>query len=72
MIEKKLSRASQIDIQKCVKNVGGSKFDLVILGAAHARDISRTHKLSGRTDHVNPIISALLDIQNGKIGDKKL
>lgn len=72
MEKKKLSRSSQLDVEKCIENTGGSKFDLVILGSAHARKISRINKNSDHTEHVNPVVTALLDIQTGKITKEEL
>ena len=72
MKNSKLSRATEIDIEKCVKNSGGNKFNLVIMAAVRAREISRNHKNSGNTDHIYPVVDSLLEFQSGKIGPEYL
>jgi len=66
-----LSRGTEIDIEKCSVNVGG-RFDLVLIATARAREISRKHRDDGETSQVNSCVSAILEIQNGKIGREYL
>ena len=61
------SRGTEVDTEKCVTNVG-SIFDLVLIAAARAREISRKHRHDGDTSQVNSCVSALLDIQNKQVG----
>jgi len=63
-----LSRGPMIDTEKCVRNVGLGRFDLVLIATARAREISRQRKASESIEHINPGVSALLEIQEGKIG----
>ena len=67
-----LSRGPQINTEMCVENVGGSRFDLVLIAAARSREISRKHKHDELTTQVNAPVSALLDIQNGMVGREYL
>jgi DNA-directed RNA polymerase omega subunit len=67
MKPKILSRGTDIDTQKCVELAGGGRFDMVILAAARAREIHRQHKESDKREHVFPIVTALLEIQEGKL-----
>jgi len=62
------SRADQIDVEKCIKNVGGNRFDLVLIAAAKAREIRRHKVGSELRQDVFPNISSLLSIQEGKTG----
>lgn len=62
-----LSRGPQIDTEKCVENVGMGRFDLVLIAAARAREIKRQHKDSDKREHVHSNVTALLEIQEGKI-----
>jgi DNA-directed RNA polymerase omega subunit len=67
-----LSRGPKIDTEACVENAGGNRFDLVLVAAARAREISRKHKHDELTSQVNAPVSALLDIQNGLVGKEYL
>jgi DNA-directed RNA polymerase subunit K/omega len=71
-MNKVLSRSSDVDTEKCVKNVGGNRFDLVLIAAARSREISRRHRLSESPVHVNAPITALLEVQEGEIGREYL
>lgn len=68
----KLSRGTEIDTELCVKNVGGNKYNLVLIAAARARELTRQHKNGDRREHHYPILTALLDIQDGKVGEEYL
>lgn len=64
------SRGTQLDIEKCVKNVGGNRFNLVLAAALRSKEIKLEHKKAGHTTHINSPISALLEIQEGKLSDE--
>lgn len=66
------SRGPQINTQKCVENVGGNRFELVLIAATRAREIAKKHRASERTDQVCASVTALLEIQEGKIGREYL
>lgn len=66
------SRGPNVDTEKCVAQVGGSRFDLVLIASVRARELSRRHKVAELTTQVNAPVSALLDIQEGKIGKEYL
>jgi DNA-directed RNA polymerase omega subunit len=55
-----------------VAQVGGSRFDLVLIATVRARELSRRHKAAGHSTQINAPVSALLDIQEGKIGKEYL
>ena len=61
------SRGPEVDTDKCVENIG-NRFDLVLIAAIRSRELARQHKNSGRSDQINAPVTALLEIQNGKIG----
>ena len=63
-----LSRGTGIDTQQCVENVGGNRFNLVLIAAARAREIKRQHRESDKREHVYSNITALEDIESGKVG----
>jgi DNA-directed RNA polymerase omega subunit len=65
------SRGPQLDTDQCVENAG-NRFDLVLIAAARAREIARQHRHSGSTESVYASVSALLEIQEGKIGREYL
>jgi DNA-directed RNA polymerase subunit K/omega len=66
------SRGPQVDTEKCVVQAGGNRFDLVLIATVRARELSRRHKAAGLTTQVNSPVSALLDMQEGKIGREYL
>ena len=66
------SRGPTVDTEKCVVQAGGSRFDLVLIATVRARELSRRHKAAGLTTQVNSPVSALLDVQEGKIGREYL
>jgi DNA-directed RNA polymerase omega subunit len=48
MKSKVLSRGPSIDTEKCVENVGGNRFDLVLIATERAREIKRQHQESDK------------------------
>ena len=66
-----LSRSPEIDTDICVANVG-NRYNLVLIAAHRAREIKRQHKDSMKREHVYSNITALLDIQSGKVGAEYL
>jgi DNA-directed RNA polymerase omega subunit len=67
----KLSRGPSVDTDLCVE-MAGNRFDLVIMAAARVRELSRQHKHSEGREHLYPIVTALKEIQEGKIGREYL
>ena len=62
-----LSRGPSIDNELCVSNVE-NRFNLVLIASARAREIRRSHLGSDKREHVHSILTALGEIQEGKIG----
>jgi DNA-directed RNA polymerase omega subunit len=62
------SRSSQIDINKCIENIGGNRFNLIIIAATRAREISQNNRHSHRHEHKHSPLTAMLEIQDGKLG----
>ena len=69
---KKLSRGTEINTEQCVENVGGNRFELVIIAAARSRELARKHKHAELSTQLNAPVQALLDIQEGRIGREYL
>ena len=67
MKSKTLSRGPNIDTEKCVESVGGNRFDLVLIATERAREIKRQNKDSDKIEHVHSTVTALEEIQAGKI-----
>jgi DNA-directed RNA polymerase subunit K/omega len=67
-----LSRTSKIDLEKCVENAGNNRFDLILIASARVREIAKQQASSHRREHVFPTITALLDVQEGKVGREYL
>lgn len=64
----KLSRGPGVDIEKCVEMSGGNRFNLVLMASVRSREITRQHKHSESREHIYPVVSALMEFQEGKIG----
>jgi len=60
------SRGEQLDVEKCVKLSGGNKFDLIIMAAIRGREIRSQNQHSTKMEHHHSVVTALLEIQNGK------
>lgn len=71
-IKKSLSRGPMIDTDVCVQQVGGNRFDLVIIASARARELKRQHQHGDRSIGLHAPVQALLEIQSGKIGKEYL
>ncbi len=67
MIQKTSSRGPDLNNDVCVDNVG-NRFDLVLVAAARARELMKQHANSGKQTMSNAPVSALMEIQEGKIG----
>jgi DNA-directed RNA polymerase subunit omega len=64
-----LSRSPEIDNEMCVVNAGGNRFDMVLIASVRARELARQNKnKADQVSYVNPSITALLEIQAGKVG----
>ena len=66
------SRGTLINTENCVENVGANRFNLVLIAAARAREIRRQNKDSESREHVFANVTALLEIQEGKVGSEYL
>ena len=66
------SRGPDIDTDKCLEASGTDRFSMVLIAAARAREIKRKNMHSVRREHIFPTVTALLEIQEGKIGKEYL
>lgn len=67
MNSKFLSRGPDIDTDKCVAAIGG-RFDLCIAASLRAKEIRSQNRHSDKFEHTHPVVTALLEIQEGKLG----
>ena len=65
------SRGTQINNDECVENVE-NRFDLILIASARARELANRHKRSGNPGQLNAPVTALLDVQNKKVGREYL
>lgn len=65
------SRGPDIDTEKCVEQAGGNRFNLVLIAAQRAREIKRRQIQDAPTVHSLPCVSALQEIQEGKVDPKR-
>ena len=66
-MNKTASRATEFDVEKCTDNVGGNRFNLVIIAAARARELARKYKEDEDHSKFGAHMTALLEIQNKKL-----
>ncbi|CAB4126075.1 DNA-directed RNA polymerase, omega subunit [uncultured Caudovirales phage] len=62
-----LSRGPEVDIEKCVRNTGSGRFDMVLIACARAREIKRQNRNSDQYEHRHTIVTALKDIESGLV-----
>jgi len=62
-----VSRGPTLDTDLCVANSGTGRFDMIIAASARAREIRRQHKESVSFEHTHPVVTALLELQEGKL-----
>ena len=67
MNSKFLSRGPSLDMDKIVETFGG-RFDMVIGASLRAKEIKRNNRESDKFEHTHPVVTALLEIQEGKVG----
>jgi DNA-directed RNA polymerase subunit K/omega len=65
------SRGPQIDTELCVANSGDGRFAMIIAASARAREIRRHNKESNKFEHIHPIVTALLEIQDGTLNTQE-
>ena len=63
----KLSRGPLINMDACVKNIDGNRFNLVLAAAARAREISKRNKANNKIEHECTPVSALRDVEVGLV-----
>ena len=61
-------RSTTVDMDKCVEQAGGNRFDLVLMASARAREIRRQQSSSTKFEHLHTSVTALLEFQEGKLG----
>lgn len=67
MKTKNTSRVADVDIEKCIRQSGVGRFDLIIMASRRAREIRKQHKTSELFEHQHTPVTALLEIQEGLI-----
>jgi hypothetical protein len=60
-----LSRGPEIDMEQCVRQAGGGRYDMVLIGAQRLRELKRIHR-EDSTRYVT-CVDALLEIQAGRV-----
>ena len=59
------SRGPVIDTEACVRQAGGGRYDLILIGAQRLRELKRLHR-EDTTRYVT-CVDALLEVQNGQV-----
>jgi DNA-directed RNA polymerase subunit K/omega len=60
------SRGTDVDVERCRAALDGNQFTLVLLASARARQIRADQCARRVYDINNPVVTALLEIQQGK------
>jgi hypothetical protein len=58
------SRSPQLDTEKCVRQAGNYRYDLILIASERLRELRRQHKHGTR---YYTAVDALLDIQDGLV-----
>ena len=61
------SRGAAVDPKDCMKATGCDQFELIILAAKRAREISKEFVNAKKRGHVGSPVQALLEIQEGRV-----
>jgi hypothetical protein len=61
------SRHEQLDVEKCVRESGGNRFDLILMASQRGREIKSQNQHSVHMEHHHGVVTALLEIQGGKV-----
>jgi hypothetical protein len=59
------SRGPEIDMEKCVQQAGGGRYDMVLIGAQRLRELKRIHRED--TTKYMTAVDALAEIQAGQV-----
>jgi hypothetical protein len=60
-----LSRGPEINMEQCVRQAGGGRYDMVLIGAQRLRELKRVHRED--TARYVTCVDALLEIQAGQV-----
>jgi len=58
---------ARITSQEAVEQVG-NRYDLILIGSIRARELKKGHLPLSKKTHGGPIVTALREIEEGKIG----
>jgi hypothetical protein len=59
------SRGPEIDMEKCVQQAGGGRYDMVLIGAQRLRELKRVHRED--TSRYVTCVDALAEIEAGQV-----
>lgn len=65
------NRGPNINTDSCVEQIG-NRFDLVLVASERAREIRRQNRESHAHEHLHANVTALEEIQAGKVGREYL
>lgn len=70
-------QSKDINVQKCVEQVGGNQFELILIAATRAREIANARTIAQKANPqlkypVKIVTSALEEVEQGKIGREYL
>jgi len=66
-MQQHVSRGPTLDTDLCVNNIGGNRYNLVIIAAARAREIAEQNRHSDKHAHWHTPVTALLEVQTGEL-----
>ena len=68
---KKMYSEHTIDTDECVRQVGGNRFNLVLIASVRVRELRHKHRKLISTNNSAPV-TALREIEQGYIGEEYL
>ena len=68
---------TELDVDKALANVGGNRFEMILIAATRAREIESTRRIAQHTNNQTKyrnrsISAALQEVEEGKVGREYL
>ena len=68
---------TELDVDKALANVGGNRFEMILIAATRAREIESTRRIAQHTNNQikyrnRSISAALQEVEEGKVGREYL
>jgi DNA-directed RNA polymerase subunit K/omega len=68
----KPSRGPEVDMEQCLQQAGGNRYEMIIIASQRAREIARKHRVDERKDAPYPVVNALKQLESKEYGREYL